>query len=87
MSDHLQRTSAIRALFDDRVTFSDMSSGYRVPPHLMPILREALEKRREVMVTFEGLSSISAVEIMPPPPVFTRFCEAAIRLRLKLTRR
>ena len=64
-----------------------MPSGYDVPPHLMPILRTALEKHREVKITFEGLYSISAVEIMPPPPVFTRLCNAAVRLRLKLMRR
>jgi hypothetical protein len=87
MTEPRQRTSAIRALFDETATFSELSSGYHVPPHLMPILRTALEKRREVTVTFEGISSISAVEIMPPPPVFTRFCDAAIRLRLRLMRR
>lgn len=67
MTEPLQSTSAIRALFDDHVTFWEMPSGYRVPPHLMPILQTALDKHREVKVTFEGLYSISAVEIMPPP--------------------
>ena len=87
MAHLLQRTSAIRALFDDHVTFWEMPSGYRVPPHLMPILQTALEKHREVKVTFEGHYGISGVEIMPPPPVFTRLCDAAVRLRLRLTRR
>ncbi len=82
-----QRTFAIRALFDDHVTFWEMPSGYRVPSHLIPILRTALEKHREVKITIEGISNISAVEIMPPPPAFTRLCHAAARLRLRLTRR
>lgn len=80
----IRLTATVRTLGDGGATFAELNSWYNVPPHLMPILRTALETRREVKITKDRVNDrmcILAVELLPAPSALARFRGIVLQLR------
>ena len=80
----IQPTFRVDRLHNGRVGFDDLASVYRVPPHLEPLFRTALETRRKVKFTADRTRAIYAAELLPPPPPLVRLRQRVERLRRRL---
>jgi hypothetical protein len=81
----VQLTATVHTLGDGRATFEELNSWYNVPPDLMPILRTALETRREVKITKDRINDrmcILAVEFLAVPSALARFRGIVLQLRM-----
>ncbi len=86
MAETVELTVNVLWVEDDCAAFDILASVYRVPPHLVPILRTARETRREVKITRDWDRNIHAAELMPPPSVLDRFGKAGAWLRMMMRR-
>ena len=63
----IQETARVATLCNGRAAFDHLASVYRVPLHLEPIFRAALETRRVITFTTDRTRAIYAAELLPPP--------------------
>ena len=81
----IQLTATVHRLDEGGAMFQGLNSWYHVPPDLMPILRTALETRREVKITKDRVNDrmcILAVELLPPLPMLARLRNKVAELRI-----